>query len=283
MAAQIIRDILSEHQLDSVVLAGLQRDFEQMIAGENRTVSFKFEKLFLYDEIQRCFTEDRLGGGHLYIPRISGLESSEEGEGLDHSFAIIIYALISSPDQWPYAAGGPYKLLYTLFAHPNKQETREMADRLYSYWETMASKSPGQIQAERIDIEEEVMEMIKGNLLLEMFTPALWSVYKVTYRNKVHVEATLTSIAILRYKQDTGSCPEKLQELVNAGYLKELPIDPFSDRPLVYRRTDDGFLLYSVGLNLKDDGGEVMKTEEGLARVWADEGDAVFWPVSKPR
>jgi hypothetical protein len=284
MAAQTIRDILSEHEVDADILATLQKDFEEVIADEDFTVSFKFERLGIYDEIQRCFTEDRLGGGHLYLPRISGFGSWEEDKEPEHSYAIIIYALISSissPDQWPDAAGGAYKLLYTLFAHPNKRQTREMVDRLYDYWDGMAEKTPAQIQAENIDIEKQVMEMIKGNLLLEILTPALGKVCEITYRNKIGVEATLPVIAILRYKHDTGSCPGKLQELVTAGYLKGLPIDPFSDRTLVYRRTDDEFLLYSVGLNLKDDGGEVVRDKRGGIEIWADEGDAVFWPVSK--
>jgi len=61
--------------------------------------------------------------------------------------------------------------------------------------------------------------------------------------------------------------------------LKALPIDPFSDKPLVYRRTEDGFILYSVGPNFEDDGGVVGKDEKGRVKMWADEGDAVFWPV----
>ena len=40
------------------------------------------------------------------------------------------------------------------------------------------------------------------------------------------------------------------------------PCDPFSDRPLVYRRQADGYLLYSVGANGTDDG--------GVAAEWAD-------------
>jgi hypothetical protein len=67
--------------------------------------------------------------------------------------------------------------------------------------------------------------------------------------------------------------------------LSEVPIDPFSDQPLVYKKTDNGFTLYSVGYNFKDDGG-VPGQYEGTnknpqARRWTQYGDVVFWPVEK--
>jgi hypothetical protein len=51
--------------------------------------------------------------------------------------------------------------------------------------------------------------------------------------------------------------PDQLSELVQ-DYLPAVPIDPFDGQPIRYRRTDDGFLLYSVGADRTDDGG-VMK------------------------
>lgn len=88
-------------------------------------------------------------------------------------------------------------------------------------------------------------------------------------------------MAILRYEKDNRGYPADLDELVTVGYLSELPIDPWSDKPLVYKKTDDGFLLYSFGLNFIDDGGELGKDKKGKVRLWADNGDAVFWPVRK--
>ena len=71
------------------------------------------------------------------------------------------------------------------------------------------------------------------------------------------------------------------EELFEAGYLKKLPMDPYSDSPLVYKKTDDDFILYSVGYDFEDDGGEVYRDNKGRVRPWGDEGDAVFWPVRK--
>jgi hypothetical protein len=69
---------------------------------------------------------------------------------------------------------------------------------------------------------------------------------------------------------------------VTSGYLNELPMDPFSDKPLAYKRTDGDFILYSFSHNLTDDGGQIGKNSRGEPRrLWADNGDSVFWPIQK--
>jgi hypothetical protein len=60
-------------------------------------------------------------------------------------------------------------------------------------------------------------------------------------------------------------------------------MDPFSDKPLVYRKTDDDFILYSAGYNFKDDGGEYGRNRSGEISRWMDNGDTVFWPLHEPQ
>ena len=64
-----------------------------------------------------------------------------------------------------------------------------------------------------------------------------------------------TAVALVAYRQKTGRYPERLDQLPVPP-----PPDVFSDKPFVYQRKDDGFLLYSVGPNLKDDGGRAKST-----------------------
>lgn len=61
-------------------------------------------------------------------------------------------------------------------------------------------------------------------------------------------------LAIHLYSLEQGRPPEKLEELV-PEYLPAVPLDPFTDSPLIYRRGGDGYLLYSVGPDGADDGG----------------------------
>ncbi len=70
-----------------------------------------------------------------------------------------------------------------------------------------------------------------------------------------------------------GRLPESLRMLVENGLLPNVPIDPYSGAPLIYKIRGDGFKLYSVGDDFVDDG--------GVPCEWNDEsGDHVFWPVS---
>ena len=96
------------------------------------------------------------------------------------------------------------------------------------------------------------------------------------YRYKAEESALLATIAILRYKAEKGQLPDNLEQLVSGGYLKELPMDPYSDGPLTYKRIGDDFTLYSVGADFDDDGGVRSDWGEG------DTADQVFWPVERP-
>ncbi len=271
LSVRTIQDITSEFEIDSTILADLQRDFEQIIAGEDFTVSLRAEKLCAYDEIQRCFTEDRFGGGHLYLSRLGTFARSDRSD-----LEEVLVGTIFSLKGWPRA-------VKVLFAHPDKKQTREMADSYYDFWTKMYHKTPGQIRAEGIDPEQQAMEIIEGNILLEILAPALSRINKIANRNKTEVYATVTLLALLRYEKDKGSYPNDLQQLITAGYLKQLPIDSYSDKPLVYRKTDDDFILYSVGPNFTDEGGQYSRDSKGRIKNWLDNGDAVFWPVSKPQ
>ena len=63
--------------------------------------------------------------------------------------------------------------------------------------------------------------------------------------------------------------------------MKKQPVDPYSDKPLIYKKTDDDFMLYSVGRNFTDDAGQVARDNEGKIKRYADEGDWVWGPVGK--
>jgi hypothetical protein len=65
-----------------------------------------------------------------------------------------------------------------------------------------------------------------------------------------------TDLALRRFRRTHDRWPARLEELV-PGQLPALPLDPWSQQPLVYRTTANGFRLYSVGRNGIDDGGDV--------------------------
>lgn len=60
-------------------------------------------------------------------------------------------------------------------------------------------------------------------------------------------------LALQAYKDRFRAYPDSLDAL-RAGLGWDIPIDVYSGKDFIYKRRGNGFLLYSVGKNLKDDG-----------------------------
>lgn len=74
-------------------------------------------------------------------------------------------------------------------------------------------------------------------------------------RNLAGNRLLLTSIALRAYRLDHGAFPHTLAALV-PDYLTAVPLDPFTDdQPLIYRLDRSTFIIYSVGPDMHDDGG----------------------------
>ena len=267
LSTRAIREILSEYEIDSAFLAKLDSDLAALISEEDFVFKFEGERLFMYDEIQRCFTED-IFGGHLSLRIFSTLEALTELGSVDLSRSF-----------WEEIH---FKQIpHILFTHPDKKETRAMTGRYYDYMARISRKNPAQLRAEGIDINNEAMKIIEGNMLLETLAPNLGMLIRLGYRSKADSFATVTIIALLQYEQDKGELPDSLEELKEAGLLSEIPVDPWSDEPLIYKKIAGDFTLYSVGENFVDDGGVIGVDNIGRKYIWSANGDAVFWPVEK--
>ena len=90
--------------------------------------------------------------------------------------------------------------------------------------------------------------------ILYAFAPSYFRARVVTLRLQAHARITQTGLALLRHKAAYGAYPAALAE-IDPQFLPEIPLDPFTGKPLVYRPEADGFVLYSLGENLADDGG----------------------------
>ena len=82
-------------------------------------------------------------------------------------------------------------------------------------------------------------------------------------RRAVHADLLRVSLAIGLHRAETGRFPATLADLA-PKYFKELPEDGFSRKALVYTRQGKGCIVYSVGLNLTDDGGIDNSDEEDV-------------------
>jgi hypothetical protein len=71
------------------------------------------------------------------------------------------------------------------------------------------------------------------------------------------VRCTLVAVAAERHRLVQGDWPATLEALVPT-FLSQLPSDPFDGRPLRYKRLSDGIMIYSVGVDATDDGGQLL-------------------------
>jgi hypothetical protein len=115
---------------------------------------------------------------------------------------------------------------------------------------------------ERLDAFKAVQESInaggRGGILTDMIWPIRIYLLNIDVRHLALLRTTQTALAVERYRLAEGRLPKSLDDLVPA-YIDAIPDDPFDGSPLKYRVRQSGYVVYSVGQDLTDEGG----TEQG--------------------
>ena len=249
-------EILGQQQPDAQLLRDFQEKLEDRVTKDSFTIDYSFGRLLALDFLQRCYTDNGKGSGHVIPARV--LQYLE--------------AMGQSPED---AAAFARSLLMTLVS-ADREQMRAEFDKIYQKVQQWAKMTPWQLRDEQgLYGEIEQWSGLKRARLwpLYVLAPATLRLSELAHLSKAEIEALITALAILRYKNDKAGLPASLQELLEGGYIRKLPMDPYSDGPLVYKRTAGGFTLYSIGSDFEDDGGKQLGR-------WGDEGgDRVFWPV----
>jgi hypothetical protein len=103
-------------------------------------------------------------------------------------------------------------------------------------------------------IEADLAERRRG-MLTAMIFPALSGVLETQAKSLARHRAAEVVLAATRARLTRGELPESAESLV-PEFMMALPRDPFlDDGPLIVKIGDDGWVVYSVGPNGKDDGG----------------------------
>jgi hypothetical protein len=151
---------------------------------------------------------------------------------------------------------------------PAYRPFRQSLKGALEYYDLVAQKTPWQLKNDKA-----AEKLVSGNMLLQLSGSGMAKAAQTHYRTRAMTEALITTVAALRYKTDKAKVPQNLNELITSGYLKTLPMDPFSDKSLVYKPTGNSFTLYCLGADFDDDNGRHDSK-------WGDKnGDYVFWPV----
>jgi hypothetical protein len=88
----------------------------------------------------------------------------------------------------------------------------------------------------------------------------------------------ISAIAISRYRLRHSTLPAGLESLA-PDFIKRVPVDPMDGRTLRYRRISESkYLLYSVGEDTQDDGGNAQPRVLGHPFSEITDGRDIVWP-----
>lgn len=283
LACEEMRRLATDKGLTAADLQRAQEQLDVLYKDGYPTLGIESERLMLIDTIQRVFTEGGLGGGHP-IPRLSLAiwhdNAPVRGAGPN------LFMSMGTTAYWTAAS----------LVHAGRDQTLAMSNAFYDQMAEWSSLTPYQ-RKDRPFPEDMVKKLSEPRYwILRMFLPNLSRAADLCYRARAEYEATLTVLALQRYRLDKGQYPPTLETLLQAGYLRQVPTDPCSAGLLVYRTSGEAFTLYSVGGDFHDDGG-VQNPDDPWNSVQANSanqlwnsgptapatqpkpGDRLFWPV----
>jgi membrane protease YdiL (CAAX protease family) len=255
LTAESTLKIMAKGPVDSAFLTGLQSELEAIYRERPAPISFKAERLISYDLVQRTFTDD--GGGKGHIPRGSLRSIADPPPALRR--------LGISPE-------GDSKTWKKL----ERKQTMELIDSVYTKLDSIAPRTPAEMHQVVGNLEEYLNKLTAENPFVSACTPSFARAYVLAYHSQADEDALVVVTSLLRYRLEVGDLPDNLNALVDKGYLKELPADPFSGSAFVYKKAGGDFLLYSLGPDFDDDGGRPIRHGDDF-----QDGDIVFWPVAQ--
>ena len=245
---QAVTTVVARVDVPPNMLLRLQRTLEEISANGTLPITVSGEKVFWYDYVQRTFTDDGKGGGRM-LPLGAPL-------------------VMSRSQDWirGFVAG-----------YPDRSEALAIIEGYFKQGEDNAARTPWELHQQEPQSHQKDKHFLRS-MMLEILVPAHARTGQMAWRLRARRSAVVTILALKRWQLAKGEYPESLDELVAEKYLAALPQDPYSDAELKYERRGDDFVLYSLGADFDDDGGQDNQWGEGEGG-----GDRVFWPVESKK
>ncbi|MFM8732376.1 MAG: hypothetical protein ACKOGJ_07675, partial [Phycisphaerales bacterium] len=282
-------DLLGEAQL-----ARLQRMFES-VPPDLRRLDLGAERLMWIDLEQRLFTDDGRGNGWFrldrdaLLPLFGTVESSSRGMN-----DIVQGSATQAASLAAVTLSGPAAALIVA----DRRTTHEF----FEHWAARIEASsalPLRDHAKVAALDREVHDAVSMDpvrlLLPRLLMPALGRASVTMAVDQARCEAVAAVCAVLRFRADTGSWPTRGEDLV-PKYLPSAtctgaPLDPWTGTPIRVASNANGFRMWSVGEDGRDDGGDPTAVDDpswGGARATMtalrrDDRNALNWPGEIPR
>ncbi|HQR06264.1 MAG TPA: hypothetical protein PLN21_05555 [Gemmatales bacterium] len=110
--------------------------------------------------------------------------------------------------------------------------------------------------------------------------PAMEKVGMAEMKLAAQFRVTQVALAAERYRRVHQHWPQSQEELLK-GFLPSIQLDPYDDQPIRIKPVEDGILIYSIGKDNVDDGGDVLEARERVGTV-TDVG-IKLWKVNQRR
>jgi hypothetical protein len=258
LAFQPVWEGLADHRWNDAQLQQLQRDFTAINLLNHLDTAFHGERC-----MAKCCLNELLNNPREIITLSDG------GGGNNHDTAVLLTRLI--PSGWLYFNCLNVDLCYQ--------------QRILPCLDSHASRVfPDRATAVETALNHRDQRAIPYHVLEYLLVPAVSSVVVKSGVAQTAVQNAALACALERYCLTNGKLPGKLEALV-PQFIAQLPHDVIDGQPLRYRFDGtNGFVLYSIGWNQKDDGGVVAMTKPaspgGKPRLDDKQGDWVW--RSKP-
>jgi ABC-type transport system involved in multi-copper enzyme maturation permease subunit len=95
-------------------------------------------------------------------------------------------------------------------------------------------------------------------IMARMAIPSYATAIREQAKYNTYLGSFKLALALRIYREKHSNYPDTLSPLV-PEVIPELPFDPFTGKDYIYRREGKGFIVYSVGLNQKDDSGKSLR------------------------
>ncbi|MCH9023185.1 MAG: hypothetical protein IID32_10540 [Planctomycetes bacterium] len=251
MGHREILHMVSDAKLTASQLTHVQNQLTAVYQNQYPVLNLAFERLVHLDTVQWYFTDSGPGGGHM-LPNVTQIIGSSD-----------------LPIPVPMISAG-------------RHDTLKAFNILDDMFEKEIHLTPWQIHTTTDTTAKDYLNSLPKfrYMLVHELVPTVNRASELVWRGRALHEATLTILALHRWKLQKGSYPDSLEELIDTGLLERLPLDPYSDRPLTYKKQGDDFILYSYAGDFDDDQGR-----QNADRPWADreeDGDRLFWPLETP-
>jgi hypothetical protein len=274
-------ELLQSPNLSDSQLAAIQRDWTQLQFLQPAEDALAMERALgqmMLERMRHSSAQFRqtlsMGGGSPWggSPASSSLSFDKIlGEIVAKAKEAQWRLCFSYPDQLRALKG--YQVLLEAFRHVQSGQNYSVA----LSWQQARLKALG---LESTNEELGLLFDPSGPDLHSLFSQSVVSLSRVLHRVYVMEtgrELTITVIALQRYRLRHGQYPTELSALV-PEFLAAMPRDPADGAGLRYRSEPEGtFLLYSVGEDGVDDGGDASPATKSESFGW-QQGRDLVWP-----